>query len=124
MVIGTAAMYYIGSLHVLGGTLTLGSLLVFSAYLLMLYQPWSPPIRPGDGRRDAGAKRCFECWTGRWCARFTECGCHFLRRGSIAFQSVNFGYAGDRHVLRDIDLRIEPNQIVGLVGAPARARAR
>ena len=39
MVIGTAAMYYVGTLHVLGGTLTLGSLLVFSAYLFMLYQP-------------------------------------------------------------------------------------
>src|SRR5438876_11250328 len=39
MVFGTAAMYYVGTLHVLAGTLTLGSLLVFSAYLLMLYQP-------------------------------------------------------------------------------------
>src|SRR5438477_4059369 len=36
MVFGTAAMYYVGTLHVLAGTLTLGSLLVFSAYLLML----------------------------------------------------------------------------------------
>src|SRR5437879_5298567 len=33
MVMGTAAMYYLGTLHVLAGTLTLGSLLVFSAYL-------------------------------------------------------------------------------------------
>ena len=33
MVVGTAVMYYIGTLHVLAGTLTLGSLLVFSAYL-------------------------------------------------------------------------------------------
>src|SRR6266480_898882 len=39
MVVGTAVMYYIGTVHVLSGTLTLGSLLVFSAYLLMLYQP-------------------------------------------------------------------------------------
>src|SRR4051812_2543563 len=39
MVAGTAAMYYVGTMHVLAGTLTLGSLLVFSAYLLMLYQP-------------------------------------------------------------------------------------
>ncbi|HZE14185.1 MAG TPA: ABC transporter ATP-binding protein, partial [Chthoniobacterales bacterium] len=38
MVLGTAAMYYLGTLHVLAGTLSLGSLLVFSAYLLMLYQ--------------------------------------------------------------------------------------
>src|SRR4051794_17043504 len=39
MVIGTAVMYYVGTLHVLAGRLALGSLLVFSAYLLMLYQP-------------------------------------------------------------------------------------
>src|SRR5438132_3831706 len=37
MVLGTAGMYYVGTMHVLAGTLTLGSLLVFSAYLLMLY---------------------------------------------------------------------------------------
>src|SRR5207249_46565 len=39
MVLGTAAMYYVGSLHVLAGTLSLGTLLVFVAYVVMLYQP-------------------------------------------------------------------------------------
>src|SRR5262249_25640830 len=39
MAAGTALLYYVGSLHVLDGTLTLGELLVFSTYLLMLYQP-------------------------------------------------------------------------------------
>ena len=39
MAAGTALLYYVGSLHVLSGTLTLGELLVFSAYLVMLYQP-------------------------------------------------------------------------------------
>src|SRR5436853_2979194 len=62
MVIGTAAMYYIGTLHVLAGTLTLGSLLVFSAYLLMLYPPpesltYNECAMEGA---TAGAKRCFE----------------------------------------------------------------
>src|SRR5438034_802945 len=62
MVIGTAAMYYIGSLHVLSGTLTLGSLLVFSAYLLMLYQPLESLTYTTWAMEGAtaGAKRCFE----------------------------------------------------------------
>jgi ABC-type multidrug transport system fused ATPase/permease subunit len=48
MALGTAAMYYIGTRHVLDGTLTLGSLLVFSAYLLMLTSPSSrSPTPPG-----------------------------------------------------------------------------
>ncbi len=39
MAAGTAVLYYVGSLHVLEGRLTLGDLLVFSSYLLMLYAP-------------------------------------------------------------------------------------
>ena len=39
VVVATAGMYYLGTMHVLRGTLSLGSLLVFTAYLLMLYQP-------------------------------------------------------------------------------------
>ena len=125
MVIGTAAMYYIGSLHVLGGTLTLGSLLVFSAYLLMLYQPLSPsPTPPGRWKARLPAQNAvLKCWTGGGCARFTECGSISSAKGAIAFQSVNFGYAGDRHVLRDINLRIDPNQIVGLVGGTGAGKS-
>src|SRR5205814_5160237 len=62
MVIGTAAMYYLGTLHVLAGTLTLGSLLVFSAYLLMLYQPLESITYTAWAMEGAtaGARRCFE----------------------------------------------------------------
>ena len=34
MVVGTSAMYYVGTLHVLSGTITLGSLLVFQCVTL------------------------------------------------------------------------------------------
>src|SRR5206468_9955406 len=62
MVIGTAAMYYVGTLHVLAGTLSLGSLLVFSAYLLMLYQPLESLTYTAWAMEGAtaGAKRCLE----------------------------------------------------------------
>src|ERR1700704_6202278 len=62
MVIGTAAMYYVGTLHVLAGTLSLGSLLVFSPYLLMLYHPLESLTYTAWAMEGAtaGAKRCFE----------------------------------------------------------------
>src|SRR5436190_1326745 len=62
MVLGTAAMYYVGTLHVLAGTLTLGTLLVFSAYLLMLYQPLESMTYTAWAMEGAtaGARRCFE----------------------------------------------------------------
>ena len=126
MVIGTAAMYYIGSLHVLGGTLTLGSLLVFSAYLLMLYQPLESLTYTTWAMEGAtaGAKRCFEVLDREDDVRDSPNAIAISSaQGAIAFQSVNFGYTGDRHVLRDIDLRIEPNQIVGLVGGTGAGKS-
>src|SRR5213079_3447839 len=62
IVIGTAAMYYVGSLHVLAGTLTLGTLLVFIAYLVMLYQPLESLTYTAWAMEGAtaGARRCFE----------------------------------------------------------------
>jgi ATP-binding cassette, subfamily B, bacterial len=126
MVVGTAAMYYIGSLHVLAGTLTLGSLLVFSAYLLMLYQPLESLTYTTWAMEGAtaGAKRCFEVLDREDDVRDSPNAVAISSaKGEIAFQSVNFGYSGDRHVLRDIDLRIEPNQIVGLVGGTGAGKS-
>lgn len=126
MVVGTAAMYYIGSLHVLGGTLTLGSLLVFSAYLLMLYQPLESLTYTTWAMEGAtaGAKRCFEVLDREDDVRDSPNAVSISSaKGAIAFQSVNFGYASDRHVLRDIDLRIDPNQIIGLVGGTGAGKS-
>src|SRR6267142_712739 len=126
MVLGTAAMYYVGTLHVLAGTLTLGTLLVFSAYLLMLYQPLESLTYTAWAMEGAtaGAKRCFEVLDREDDVRDSPNAVAISSaQGAIAFQSVNFGYAGGRHVLRDINLRIEPNQIVGLVGGTGAGKS-
>src|SRR6266581_1471894 len=126
MVIGTAAMYYVGTLHVLAGTLTLGSLLVFSAYLLMLYQPLEALTYTTWAMEGAtaGAKRCFEILDRRDdVVDSPDAVAISSAKGAIAFQSVSFGYAQDRHVLRDVDLRIDPNQIVGLVGGTGAGKS-
>ena len=126
MVIGTAAMYYIGTLHVLAGTLTLGSLLVFSAYLLMLYQPLESLTYTAWAMEGAtaGAKRCFEVLDRQDdVVDSPDAIALSSATGAIAFKSVSFGYADDRNVLRDIDLCIDPNQIVGLVGGTGAGKS-
>ena len=126
MVVGTAAMYYIGAVHVLAGTLTLGSLLVFSAYLLMLYQPLESLTYTAWAMEGAtaGAKRCFEV-LDRQDDVVDSPGAVAISSavGAIAFESVSFGYAEDRYVLRDVDLCIDPNQIVGLVGGTGAGKS-
>src|SRR2546423_1310163 len=126
MVLGTAAMYSVGTLHVLAGTLSLGSLLVFSAYLLMLYQPLESLTYTAWAMEGAtaGAKRCFEVLDNQDDVRDSPNAVDISSaKGAIAFHMANFGYAESRIVLRDINLSIAPNQIVGLLGGTGAGKS-
>ncbi|HEX7516946.1 MAG TPA: ABC transporter ATP-binding protein [Chthoniobacterales bacterium] len=126
MVIGTAAMYYLGTLHVLAGTLTLGSLLVFSAYLLMLYQPLESLTYTAWAMEGAtaGARRCFEVLDREDDVVDAPNAQEITQTaGPIGFQKVSFGYATGQPVLHDIDLSIAPNQIVALVGGTGAGKS-
>ena len=126
MVVGTAAMYYVGTLHVLAGTLTLGSLLIFSAYLLMLYQPLESLTYTTWAMEGAtaGAKRCFEVLDRQDDVVDSRNAIAISSsRGAIAFNAVSFGYGEARYVLRDVNLHIDPNQIVGLVGGTGAGKS-
>src|SRR5437870_11181413 len=126
MVIGTAAMYYVGTLHVLAGILSLGSLLVFSAYLLMLYQPLESLTYTAWAMEGAtaGAKRCFEVLDSQDDVVDAPNAREITSTsGAIGFQNVSFGYAPDQAVLRDIDLSIAPNQIVAFVGGTGAGKS-
>jgi ABC-type multidrug transport system fused ATPase/permease subunit len=92
----------------------------------MLYQPLESLTYTAWAMEGAtaGAKRCFEVLDREDDVRDSPNAVAISSaKGAIAFQSVNFGYAGDREVLRDIDLRIEPNQIVGLVGGTGAGKS-
>src|SRR5438094_80833 len=106
--------------------LTLGSLLIFSAYLLMLYQPLESLTYTAWAMEGAtaGAKRCFEVLDRQDdVVGSPKAIAISSAKGAIAFQAVSFGYAAERYVLRDIDLRIEPNQIVGLAGGTGAGKS-
>jgi ATP-binding cassette subfamily B protein len=124
--VGTAAMYYVGSFHVLRGTLTLGSLLVFSAYLLMLYQPLESLTYTAWAMEGAtaGARRCFEV-LDRADDVVDAADAKEIEEtsGGLGFQSVAFSYGAERPVLRDIDLSISPNQIIALVGGTGAGKS-
>jgi len=136
MVFGTAAMYYVGTLHVLAGTLTLGTLLVFSAYLLMLYQPLEAITYTAWAMEGAtaGARRCFEVLDREDdVADSPNAVAIESAKGAIGFQNVSFGYAlatasppaggQGRLVLHDVDLRIEPNQMIAIVGGTGAGKS-
>jgi ABC-type multidrug transport system fused ATPase/permease subunit len=126
MVFGTAAMYYLGTLHVLQGALSLGTLLVFSAYLLMLYQPLESITYTAWAMEGAtaGAKRCFEILDRQDDVVDSPNAIEIeSAKGAIGFQNVSFRYAVEREILHDVDLEIEPNQMIAIVGGTGAGKS-
>ena len=119
MALGTAAMYYLGTLHVLAGTLTLGTLTVFLAYLAMLYQPLQELTSTAWAMEGAtaGARRCFEVLDRPDEIRDAPDAVAITEtNAAIDFDNVRFAYNEKHPVLENISLTIAPNQIVALVG--------
>jgi ABC-type multidrug transport system fused ATPase/permease subunit len=72
----------------------------------------------------AGARRCFEVLDREDDVRDSPNAIEISSAaGAIAYQSVNFGYANSCVVLRDINVSIAPNQIVGLVGGTGAGKS-
>jgi len=119
MACGTAAVVWLGTQRVLAGTLSLGDVLVFLAYLGMLYAPMKAFSEGTSVVQSAGTqlKRVFDVLDTEPDVQ-TKPGAiapaHV--RGKIEFQQVGFEYEAGQPVLRDVNFTIEPGSIVAIVG--------
>ena len=128
MAAGTALMYYIGSLQVMNpaANFTLGDLLVFSAYLLMLYQPLEQLTYTAWALEGAaaGAQRCFEVLDREDDVPDSPDAVDLKKSdGCIEFRNVSFGYTADRLVLQGINFTIPPGQAVAFVGGTGTGKS-
>ena len=115
---GTAGIVAFGSREVAGGRLTLGQLLVFLAYLAQLYEPLNQLSHLGGtvATAQASAQRVLQ-WldtplpdTGGTPPPRPDAGV------ALEFAKVGFAYEPGRPVLHALDLRLEPGEIVAVVG--------
>jgi ATP-binding cassette subfamily B protein/subfamily B ATP-binding cassette protein MsbA len=116
---GTAALVWLGAMHVLQGTLRIGDLTIFLSYLKDLYTPIqsiSANLAEISSSR-AGLERVFAVLDIRPDIEDAP-GARPLppARGQVRFESVTFAYDEGRPVLHGIDLVIEPGERVALVG--------
>ena len=126
MALGTAGMIYLGSLHVLGGRISLGELWMFISYLAMLYAPIEALTQTAWALEGAaaGAQRCFEVLDHTDDVQDVP-GAAVLTtaRGEIRFEHVDFGYDPARPILRGIDFDVQPGQCVAFVGGTGAGKS-
>jgi ATP-binding cassette subfamily B protein/subfamily B ATP-binding cassette protein MsbA len=117
--LGTAAITWLGAAAVLDGRMTIGSLLVFLAYLGALYGPIeSIMYTPSTTQGAAGsARRVLEILDTRREVDDRP-GAPPLPpvRGHVRVDAVTFGYEPDRRVLDGVSFDASPGDIIALVG--------
>ena len=117
--IGTAGVVWVAGHQVMQGKLSVGDILVFLAYLGLLYQPMNTFSQSASVIQSASAqlRRVFEIIDAMPDIK-DDPRARVLPsvRGAIELQNVSFGYAQDRSVLRDVNLKVEPGQILAIVG--------
>lgn len=116
---GTCLVLWYGARLVMAGDLTPGALLVFLLYLGKMYKPMRELSKMTDtiSKATVGWERIREVLEtesqvgnvkgARQAPRF---------QGRIEFDHVSFSYDGNREVLDDVSLQIEPGQLAALVG--------
>ncbi len=117
--LGTALVVYAGARAVMAGTLTLGQLIVFIAYLAQLYAPINQITQSWGliaGAR-VGAARVFEVLETEadlksGARQFPSDGA----RGAIAWRGVSFRYRPATPVLTDIDFTVAAGSKIAVVG--------
>jgi subfamily B ATP-binding cassette protein MsbA len=108
-----------GAMQVVGAHLTVGELAAFYAYLGMFYQPLN---RLSDlnlllANSQSAIERIYEFFdTAPDVVDLPGARDVAIRRGTIEFSGVSFGYDPSRRVLENIDLLIPAGSIVALVG--------
>ncbi len=117
--LGTAVVVYAGARSVLSGTLSLGQLIVFVAYLAQLYQPINQITQSWGliaGAR-VGARRVFEVLETEadlksGSRQFPPEGA----RGDVGWRNISFRYRPDTPVLNEIELNVAAGMKVAVVG--------
>jgi ATP-binding cassette, subfamily B, bacterial len=117
--LGQAIVLFYGGYLAINGRATVGDIVAFNAYVLMLQPPFRQlgMILMMGQRASASAQRIYEVLDEQpdvvdrpGAVDLVECA------GDVHFDNVDFGYANGTPVLSGFDLRLRPGETVALVG--------
>jgi ATP-binding cassette subfamily B protein len=118
--VSMAVIIWFGGHHVLGGTATLGSIILFAQFADMLFRPivamgeqWNVVFRAM-----ASCERIFQAldWDEALKAPAVPTPLPADLTGKVEFRHLNFGYAPGSPILKDVSFTIAPGEKVAIVG--------
>jgi ATP-binding cassette subfamily B multidrug efflux pump len=117
---GTLLILWFGGQMVIAGSMTIGELVAFNSYLMLLSSPaqqltW---LINAAGEAAAGAQRAFTVLdTSFEIESSPDKPALQTLSGQVEFRNVCFQYQGEKdHALQNISLTVKPNQVVALIG--------
>jgi len=117
----TILILWFGGNMVLRGEMTLGEVVAFNSYLLLIAEPARQLVMLVNtaGEASAGIERIFEVLEEQPEIQSPPNAVQLPPlTGRVEFREVCFRYYGEKAVaLEDINLVVEPNQVVALIGA-------
>ncbi len=117
--LGTGLVLYVGAHYVISGRLSIGSLLVFIAYLHTLQGELKALIGTYSTLQTAGAgiDRVIEVLNTEQ-EIIDAPGAREMTsvQGEVRFENVSFGYEKDTPVLKNISFEVVPGQTIAIVG--------
>ena len=116
---GLILVWYYGGSAVIDDTFTPGALMMFIAYLWMLYEPlrWFGELNTWSSRAMSGAEKVFEIVDTPAETEDRDDPVEMKDvRGEVEFSDVVFAYEPGKPVLHDINLNVQPGEMIGLVG--------
>jgi ATP-binding cassette subfamily B protein/subfamily B ATP-binding cassette protein MsbA len=116
---GTATIMWLGGRHALDGHVTVGTVLVFIAYLAALYGPLNTMTYSASTLQHAAANadRVMDVLDTPPDVRERPDARAVRLRGHVRYEDVTFGYAPDHAVLTGASLEARPGETIAIVGA-------
>lgn len=130
--LGTVIIIWYGGTLTIQGELTMGQLVAFTTYLAQLFNPvrMLGMIIPAIAMAGAAAERIFEILDAIPDVRNAPDAIELRDiKGRVQFDNVSFAYSGSqpgtagRTVLENVNLDVQPGQIIALLGATGSGKS-
>ncbi|MFM7448749.1 MAG: ABC transporter ATP-binding protein [Leptolyngbyaceae cyanobacterium] len=125
--VGTALVLYVAGRQVLGGAMTVGSLLVFLAYLNLMQAAFRGLLTTYSQVKaaEANLERVMEVLETQPMVQESPVAKPLPAyvAGKLEFKGVTFGYQPGSPILKEIDLEVLPGETIALVGATGAGKS-